>query len=907
MDIMNMSDITEKSDTNIGSARNDAPVSASQVLSTLAPTAIYAGAFFLCFLIVRRWFPRVYNPRSFLGSLRPQERSPVLPNGWFNWVRTFFQVSDTAVLRHNSLDGFLFLRSLKIYVVCCIVGCIITWPILFPVYATGPGGARQLSILTMANSVDTSNTQSYFRYYAPVFCAYVYFIFLMYMITRETIYYINLRQAYLVSPLYANRISSKTVLFTSVPDHYLDEGVLKEIFGKKDIVRIWIPRQTKELEEAVEKRDKLVVQLENAETKLIRKADGNRRKDIKEKEKAQKKGQRPAAADDEIQLRDLKSTTDPAEKWLKEEERPMHRLHYLGKKVDTIDWCREELSKVIPEIESLRNDHRGGKGKCMNSVFIQFQGLKEAQAAYQSLTHHSPLHMAPRYTGMTPNELNWTTFRIRWWERVIRNLGVVGIITAMIIFWSFPVAFVGALSSLDSLLKILPFLGFLRNLPLSLQGVVTGLLPSVLLALLFWLLPIVLRFLAVQSGVPTKSGVEQHVQKSYFAFQVIQVFLVTTLSSGIFQSLDDLKGLTNPTNIVTILAQNLPKASNFYLSYFIIQGLGVVSNVLLGLVGLILFVVLGKFLDNSPRKRFTRWTVLSPMQLGTLYPIYSNLFVIAVSYAIIAPLVGIFAVIGLTLFYLAYRYNFLFVYGLENDTKGLMYATCLQQMFVGIYLAEFCLIGLFAIGTGASGGALGPLILGIILAVITVLYHWSFQQAVSPLLSYLPKTLETEERRLLAMEETGTSANIEDDKERFSGDGDYPDVHASNLKLWDVKARARAALERKPTSLFKKFIRPDIYSDYYSMRKLVPREFAKIEYAEHEEADAYLHPSVKSEASLIWIPRDVSGVSKREIAETSKVLPITDEGAWLDEKTGEICWDRDEAWRAPIWEKQVFY
>lgn len=43
------------------------------------------------------------------------------------------------------------------------------------------------------------------------------------MITRESIFYINLRQAYLMSPFYTSRMSSRTVLFTSVPEDYMDE------------------------------------------------------------------------------------------------------------------------------------------------------------------------------------------------------------------------------------------------------------------------------------------------------------------------------------------------------------------------------------------------------------------------------------------------------------------------------------------------------------------------------------------------------------------------------------------------------------------------------------------------------------------------------------------------------------
>lgn len=184
---------------------------------------------------------------------------------------------------------------------------------------------------------------------------------------------------------------------------------------------------------------------------------------------------------------------------------------------------------------------------------------------------------------------------------------------------------------------------------------VTDVSQVILLAVLMALLPIILRAMAKFGGDPTRSAVELTVQNSYFAFQVIQVFLVATIGSA--ASAVGGQIAQNPASAATLLAQKLPEASTFYLSYFILQGLAVVSSILLGLVGLVIFMVLGKFLDSTPRKMYNRWIKLSSLGWGTVFPIYTNLFVIAICYAAIAPLVLGFAAIGLSLFYLAYRYN----------------------------------------------------------------------------------------------------------------------------------------------------------------------------------------------------------------------------------------------------------
>lgn len=549
-----------------------------------------------------------------LGALRPSERTPDLPTGLFNWIPAFYQIPDTYVLQHHSMDGYLFLRFLKISVVTCLVGCVITFPVLFPINITGGGVKTQFEILTMANV-----TNNYFKMFAHAGCAIIFFSFVIYMITRETIFFINLRQAYLMSPYYTSRLSSKVVMYTSVPDNYMSESKLREMLGSS-VRRIWLATDTKELEELVGERDKAHTKLEAAETKLIKTANANK---LKEDKKAAKKGERSNS--DEAAMADVESGAISA-RYLQPKQRPTHRLKPLiGKKVDTIDWSRGELQKLIPKVAQLQAAHKKHEGKLLGSAFVEFATVHDAQAAYQSLTHHHILHMQPRFTGMTPTEIIWGNLNIKWWERVIRQIVVIAFVVALIVFWAIPVAFVGAISKVDRLIQLVPALGFIRNLPKELFGLITGLLPVILLAVLMALLPIILRLAAKISGCPTRSAVELAVQNYYFAFQVIQVFLVATLGASATAVVDSVK--ENPASAPTLLANNIPTASTFYLSYFILQGFSVVANVLLGLVGLIVFKLLGKFLDNTPRKMYNRWITLSGLGWGTLFPIYTNLFV----------------------------------------------------------------------------------------------------------------------------------------------------------------------------------------------------------------------------------------------------------------------------------------
>jgi calcium permeable stress-gated cation channel len=257
--------------------------------------------------------------------------------------------------------------------------------------------------------------------------AWIFIGFIFFMVTRESIYYINLRQAYLLSPLYAHRISSRSVLFSSVPDAYASEAKMRQMYGSK-LKNVWVATQTKVLEEKVEERNKVAMKLEAAETKLIKMADDARRKSLK-KGSGDVEG---AVAHGDISG----ESGSAAARWVKPKQRPTHKLKPLiGKKVDTINWCRSELQRLIPEVAKEQDLHRSGNAPSSNTVIVEFYNQTEAQAAYQMVAHHQPLHMAPRVIGFSPDEVVWTNTGITWRSRVIRNIACIAAVVVTIIFW----------------------------------------------------------------------------------------------------------------------------------------------------------------------------------------------------------------------------------------------------------------------------------------------------------------------------------------------------------------------------------------------------------------------------------------------------------------------------------------
>jgi hypothetical protein len=587
------------------------------LVTTLVVSAVPAVAMVCAFIILRKRFRRMYMPRTYIGYLKPWQRTPDSPTGAWNWIKAMYKIPDTYVLQHHSMDAYLMLRFLKLCSVILFVGCCITFPILWPVNATGGGGQEQLNLLSISNIAD----DQYGRYFAHCFVCWIFVAFVFFMITREHLYYINLRQAYLFSPAYASRISSRTVLFTAVTSDLLQKEKVRTIFGREKVKNVWIATDTKELEEKVKERDAAAMKLEGAETKLIIMANKARNKALKKQGSAEN----PETEIGDGQFDDESGSV--AARWVEAKNRPTHRLKMLiGKKVDTINWARSEIERLNPEIAELQAKHRAGETKLVSSIFVEFYHQSDAQASFQSVAHNLPLHMSPRYIGLDPTQVIWANLRIKWWERLGRHAATITFICVMIIFWAIPTAVVGAISNIDSLTDKVHFLRFIDKVPNWIKGVITGVLPTVLMSVLLALVPIIMRLMAKWGGAPSRASVELTVQNWFFAFQVVQVFLVVTLASAATSVVTAI--INDPTSAASLLAKKIPLASNFYISYIILQGLSFSAGALLQITGLILGKILGKLLDSTPRKMYARWSNLAGLGWGTVYPAFTLLTVV---------------------------------------------------------------------------------------------------------------------------------------------------------------------------------------------------------------------------------------------------------------------------------------
>ena len=298
----------------------------------------------------------------------------------------------------------------------------------------------------------------------------------------------------------------------------------------------------------------------------------------------------------------------------------MPSLPLIGKKVDTINYCRKEVAQLNLEIEEDQKDPE--RYPLMNSAFIQFNHQVAAHMACQTVSHHTPSQMAPRLVEISPDDVIWDNMSIKWWESYIRVGAIIVLIVALIVFWAVPVTFTGLISNISYLQQLKGFT-WIAKIPSWLRAILQGILPQVLLAVLLLILPLLMRFLAKLQGDHTGMAVELSVQTYYFGFLFVQLTIVVSISAGISSIIPQIA--RNPGNIPSILANSLPKASNYFFSYMLLQALSVSGGALVQIGGLVSWFLLAPVLDSTARQKWSRQITLPNMQWGTFFPVYTNL------------------------------------------------------------------------------------------------------------------------------------------------------------------------------------------------------------------------------------------------------------------------------------------
>lgn len=548
-----------------------------------------------------------------------------------------------------------------------------------------------------------------------------------------------------------------------------------------------------------------------------------------------------------------------------EKIRPTHRenplpipLPCIGHKVDSIQYYLKQIKDLNEEIAVKQND--ANNLKQVNSAFVEFNQQIAAHMAAQTLMHKRAMQMAPRYNNIAPSDVIWENMNVRSFERMMRRFVSMAVSSAIIIFWAVPVVFVQAVANLQTLSQALPFLNAFNNLGPTAVGIIQGILPAIALAILISLVPIIFTFLSTKEGIPQKSFVELSVLHKFFFFQLIDVVLVSTLSGGFMTIVDQFKNLAeSPLSVINILSENLPKASTFFITFVMLQATNQSGQTMLQIVPYLLSYV-NPFFATTPRDLYNAKRTCPTLNLGTLIPSQTVIFILGLEYGVIAPLILPFVCLFFVLQYFVYLYQFLYVYELDYETAGRHFPRAIRHIYIGLLISQLTLIGLFAIRPNARG-QLAFMIMALILTSFALYYY---DCAFKPLFKYLP--VSSFEDMTHKKNDELYVPDKEDEAFRYHVNGfsklatnsSYPsrtpvEAYHARFQLLD----RLHDIQREPDE-----------KRWHEKDRIV--DTAKSLYA----SEAYMHPSTYVPEPTIWIPEDDLGIAQTEIKEMKKEYDV---------------------------------
>ncbi|PKI85516.1 hypothetical protein MVES1_000346 [Malassezia vespertilionis] len=858
-----------------GSSSENRDTSTSTVISSMILAIIMAAIFFPLFLMFRPRFRNIYRPRTYL-SKPPSRNVTPLSDGLVSWIPQYFRIPDSEILRANGLDAYMFLSYLNMMLWIFVPIAIFTWIVLLPLYAArnfgdpnnpdkpGSDPSMGFNMFTFGKIIAT-DPQNQKRAAGALIVHYICTAWILLNLHWRMKHFIQLRQEFLISRSHRNLPMARTLLVTGVPNEYLSETKLTQIYNQLPggVQKVWINRDLKELPKLVEERDKTSLKLEGAVAKVVKTAA-----------KLQRKGKIDTPNMDPNSVPSLES----ALQFLPEKKRPHHRLGKIpccGEKVDTITYCRSELQRMNQEITGLRqqavNDYETFPPQ--SSAFLMFNTQLSAHLAANSIACHEPYRMANRYVEMNPEDVIWSNLNLNPYEQKIRSLLSWVATWATVIFWCIPVAIVSALAQYDKLVSI-PFMTWVSCIPSVPTGIIKTVLPTAALAILNSLLPPWLRYLSRLGGIPTKNRVELSTMTRFFIFQVIQNFLFLTIVQGIVQNEQKfINSISDPSAFVTQISNAIPPASTFFLQMIMLYGLGAAPGMLLMIAPLIVYYIKIYLLGSTPRKVWHLKNDMGAPAWATLFGGFMLFVVIGLGYMILQPIVSGFAAFSTLLLYFAYRYLFLYVFDCkpQNETGGLFFVKAISFTFIGLYVSTVVVALMYFFNSGSNTAFVAFGVLTILLLVIQIAHHYFLMNSYGPLLYGVPLDL------VLASQNA--------DKAEFGSDPQHMQPQQTMLQQQLPEKDAYYM-----NSQGEMVCAPQAQGHVVQMEE--PKQLGN-KTENQEMHDAFLNPAQISKQVVQWYPNDNLGIGRAEAAADYKAgYKATVNHAYVTEK-GKIDEDAE--------------
>ncbi|KAF5023679.1 hypothetical protein F66182_4245 [Fusarium sp. NRRL 66182] len=748
---------------------------------------IGVSAFFLFCFLRPRW-PALYAARK--RRLHHQLGLPSLPNTAFGWIPKLYKITEEQVLASAGLDAFVFLSffkmAIRLFAILAFFATVVLWPInthfggFKPKFGNGggdddsdnPNALYDTSQNVLPNSSFSDlikgkdgTDKSYEKTWLWSYVIFTYFFagLTIYYLNLETFRIIRFRQDYLGSQ---STITDRTFRLTGIPEDLRSEDAIKNLIEKLEIGkvdRVTVCRDWKKLDDLVDLRDATLRALEAAWATFLK----HQREKKKDDGQQRRRGNGAVQGVDQDQQDGEQSEENgrllgpEQEPWDSGDEgRPKVNIRYgtLGfrsRNVDAIDYYEERLRRLDAKVI----DARKKTFTPTDTAIVTMDSVASCQMAIQARIDPRPGRLLTKVTP-SPSDLVWrNTYSPRGIRR-LKSWAITLFITVLTLVFIFPTVFLASLVSICTINKQLnPAVGDWLQQHAVIYSLVSNGLPVLVISLLNVAVPYLYDFLSNHQGMISQGDVELSViSKNYFFtfFNTFFIFAVSRTGVEFWTKLQEL--MKDTSRIPGAIAKDVEELSIFYISFVMLQGIGLMPFRILEAGSVFLYPIL-RWMSKTPRDALE---LKQPpvFQYGFFLPTSLLVFNLCLIYSILNYGFAILIVgtIYFSLGYFAFKYMVLYAMDQPQHATGGAWRIICYRIIVGLLVFEVVMVGRIA-----TEQAFIQSVCILPLVPFSIWYSYYIKQRFEPLTRYIAL------RAIRADEDSDDAAAMDDAFEEEEG------------------------------------------------------------------------------------------------------------------------------------------
>ncbi|KAL7560546.1 hypothetical protein ACA910_001418 [Epithemia clementina (nom. ined.)] len=352
------------------------------------------------------------------------------------------------------------------------------------------------------------------------------------------------------------------------------------------------------------------------------------------------------------------------------------------------------LDSLLPISEPMENH----LNEVTDKAFVVMRTYTAATIAIQSMHSSKPGSMQVS-TAPEPRDILWENIYVSKGAQRTRSMIGEFVVKMIVCFYIIPIATVALLVSESALVSSSPRLAQLDQAS-AIFSVAIAMVQPMFIVGLQQLLPPLFVVIGEAEGRTSFSEVQMQAFSRYFLFQVLNVFLVTTIAGTIFDTIAII--IEKPESAFEMLGNSLPRMSSFFITFVIMKaflglGMEMVRIVAIG-QGIVKFMM---FPNATLRMKRQVVLGLRPMDDPGWFPFHKVLaqdmlvVVVSVVFAVVAPLVLFPCALFCLLSRITWTHQHLYVYESVFESGGQFWPKIFRRFVFGLIIAQMTITGQF--------------------------------------------------------------------------------------------------------------------------------------------------------------------------------------------------------------------